>query len=623
MVAELSFQAPPGIKDLRELLEPLPHDCSLPPTLLKLFNWAKSHYLASPGELLRSFFPTSLLRGEGNKGEGARTPDTSPVFIDNKVVNLNPAQRQAVETLKAKLGTFFPLLLQGVTGSGKTEVYLRLCEEVLAQQGAALILVPEIALTPQIVGRFKGRFENKVGSYHSNMTERQRLQTWWAAKEGRQKIIVGTRSSLCLPVKDLSLIIIDEEHDQSYKQEERFRYHGRDLAVVRAALEKIPIVLGSATPSLETQENVHSGKYQKCTLPDRATRGVLPKIHLVDLRENPPHPETLLSEGLKENLHKTLDRGEQALFFLNRRGFAPFVLCRDCGEVIRCPNCEISLTYHKKGSVLKCHYCDFHMPKTNTCSQCGGFNLDAIGVGTERLEENFLKEFPGVRIGRLDRDVVSSKRKTEEILSQFATGQIDVLIGTQLVTKGHDFKQLTLVGILLADVTLNLPDFRAAERVFQIVTQVAGRAGRHELPGEVFLQTFRPEHYAITSALVQDPEKFYVQEITHRRSAGYPPFSRVVLLRLSGTHCGKVEQACGQLTSSLRSLFRGHEAVKILGPAPSTLEKLRGKFRWQTMIRTTKFEGMRRILEDKIPQLESNIPSGIRLHIDVDPVGMF
>jgi primosomal protein N' (replication factor Y) (superfamily II helicase) len=623
MVDSLDAQIPSHVKELRPLLDIFPEEFTIGPTLFKLLRWAVEHYLAPPGEVLRSFFPNTIFKGKMDKGEGARHRDHVQFFSDVESHHLSENQNKAVKLMTTHLGTFHPTLLQGVTGSGKTEVYLRLCEQVLSRGEGVLVMVPEIALTPQTVGRFVSRFGERVASYHSAMTEVQRHHTWWAVKEGRKKIVIGTRSAVCLPVQKLGMIVVDEEHDSSYKQEERFRYQGRDLAVVRAKLEEVPIILGSATPSMESLENVHRKKYHFLGLPDRATIGTLPKIRLIDLKMHPPHPETFLSEPLSECLKKCIERGEQALLFLNRRGFAPFILCQDCGEVAKCPNCEISLTYHRRPLALKCHYCDFYIPPWEKCLKCAGLNLEAIGMGTEKIEEQLQRQFPKMRLRRLDRDVAQSRNKTEEILSQFGKGEIDVLIGTQLVTKGHDFKRLTLVGILLADVTLNLPDFRAAEKMFQVITQVAGRAGRHELPGEVYLQTFRPEHYAITSALSQDPEKFFVHERGFREELGYPPFSRLVLLRLTGTQTSKVETACHSLAEDLRILFRQFSEVEILGPAKATLEKLRGKYRWQVILRTPKYEKMRRVLGEKLPQLEAALPSGVQLIIDVDPVGVF
>ncbi len=624
MVADLRSEAPIGLEEIKEVLEPLPADYGLEPELWKLFQWATQHYLSPPGEVLRTFFPNSILKGKLDKGERARSPSPTIFSSQNGPVTLNPDQNRAVTLVKEHLGTFFPILLQGITGSGKTEVYLRLCDEVLARGGGVLVLVPEIALTPQMLSRFVDCFVDKVGTYHSAMTDTQRLQTYWGLKEGRQRIVVGTRSAACLPVKNLSLIIVDEEHDSSYKQEERFRYHGRDLAVVRAKMSKIPVLLGTATPALESRENVERGKYHFLKLPHRATaKAQLPKVHLVDLRRDRPHPDTLLSVSLREKLLLTLERKEQALFFLNRRGFAPFLLCTDCGEVVRCPNCEISLTMHKAVSRLICHYCDFYLPILEQCPACPSDQLQAYGSGTERIEESFQKAFPGVRIGRLDRDVAQSRKKTEEMLSQFETGKIDILIGTQLITKGHDFKRLTLVGILQADVTLNLPDFRAPERVFQIVTQVAGRAGRHELPGEVFLQTYRPEHYAITAAMAQDPEAFFVQERVFRKELSYPPFTRIIQLKLLGSRQDAVARASRKVADSIQTLMSRQKTVNILGPAPAIFERLRGKYRWQILIRSQHFESMRSCLVDNLPHLEQGLEAGVRLQVDVDPVGIF
>lgn len=614
---------PTGV-EIKKLIEPLPPECSLSSKDLKLFQWVQGHYLASPGEVVRTFFPTALLKGKLDKGERARIRDPLEVFKPQEGITMNREQSESVAEVKSHLGNFFPALLHGITGSGKTEVYLRLCQEILDRGGGAIILVPEIALTPQMLGRFVGKFVDKVGTFHSGMTDTQRLQTWWSLKEGRQSIVVGTRSAIFLPVKNLSLIVVDEEHDSSFKQEERFRYHGRDVAVMRGKIEQIPVLLGSATPSLESQENVAKKKYHLLRLRERATKmGKLPVVHLVDLRKTPAHPETLLSEPLRDALYKTLERGEQALLFLNRRGFAPFILCEDCGEVLRCPNCEISLTYHRRPERLLCHYCEYLTDTLKQCPHCGIEALVPMGSGTERIEENFSKHFQGIRIGRLDRDVVSSQTKTEEILSQFEQGKLDVLIGTQLITKGHDFKRLTLVGILMADITLNLPDFRAAERLFQIVTQVSGRAGRHDLPGQVFLQTFSPEHYGIRTALNHDVEDFYVQEREHRIQVGYPPFTRLVQFKLRGNNLGRVKDGVHAIAADLHRLFDSHQGVKILGPAPAIFEKLRGKHRWQILLRLQSFEGVRRVLVDKIPHWEESLPSGVQLNLDVDPVGIY
>lgn len=625
VLESFSDSAPEGLKEIKPILDFLPQDCSLSSELLEVFRWAVNHYLAPPGEALRTFLPPAILKGKMGKGERAREHKVESFFSKENTPQfvLNEFQQKAKTEILQHLETFYPCLLYGITGSGKTEVYLELCREVLARGQSVLVLVPEISLTPQTVGRFASRFVDKVGCYHSDLTEAQRLQTWWSARHGSKNIFIGTRSAVCLPVQNLGLIIVDEEHDSSYKQEERFRYHARDLAVLRAKVGRVPVILGSATPSLESWENVQKNKYKLFRLPERATQAELPQIHVVDLKSNPPHPETFLSEPLAEHLKVVMERGEQAMLFLNRRGYAPFLLCQGCGEVPRCPNCEISLTYHKLGLKLLCHYCDFSIPIGDNCPKCGGHKLEAMGLGTERIELELRKRFPNSRIGRLDRDVATSRNKMEDVLSQFGKGDLDILVGTQIVVKGHDFKRLTLVGILLADVTLSFPDFRAAERMFQIVTQVAGRAGRHELAGHVFLQTYRPEHYSLQAALSQQHEQFFVQERKFREELEYPPFTRMVLLRLSGIDPKVVEMACGQITSALQKKLRLFAEVNIQGPAPATLEKLRGRHRWQVLLRTPKFERLRITLGDFLPQLESELPAGIRMTVDVDPVGIF
>lgn len=626
MVEAVGVESPPYIKEVKELLELFPEEYHFGSSLVDLLRWAIDHYLAIPGEALKTFFPSLLLKGGKSRGERAHHRKPVQHFVEAQSLQLNAEQQSAVDTVLAGAGHFQPFLLHGVTGSGKTEVYLRLCEEALKRGEGTLVLVPEIALTPQTVGRFAARFGDQVASYHSGMTDAQRLKTWWEVKAGEKKVIVGTRSSIFLPVHKLGLIMIDEEHDSSYKQEERFRYHARDLGVLRAKLETVPIVLGSATPSVESHYNVLQKKYKLLPLPQRATASSLPKINLVDLKETPPHDETFLSEPLHSALRSCLEKGEQALLFLNRRGYASFLLCDKCGEVPRCPNCDISLTYHRKPLSLKCHYCEYVLPPPSTCPACKNCALRPMGMGTEKIEEYLRAEFPNLRLARLDRDVVQSRNQTEEVLSQFGKGEIDILIGTQLVAKGHDFKKLTLVGILFADLTLHLPDFRASEKLFQLVTQVSGRAGRHDLPGEVFLQTYRPEHESLVAAIDQSFDNFIVHELSHREAAGYPPFSRLILLRLSGNQATRVETASQKFGEELEAIMGSlgdGGGVEILGPAKATLEKLRGKFRWQILLKAKNFGRVKKRLEDNLPHLESLLPPGIQLSIDVDPVGIF
>ncbi len=623
MIEGLSDSVSPEIKNLKSLDQRVASEFQLASPLLKLFRWVYHHYFASPGEILRSFFPPTLLKGEIKKSKRAQSMAPAVGLASVKNFSLIPSQQAAFERIKEGLGSFRAFLLQGITGSGKTEVYLKLCEELLPLGKSALVLVPEISLTPQIMARFHSRFGDSVGTYHSSMTEGQRMKTWWEVHEGKIRVLIGTRSSVFLPMKDLGLIIVDEEHDASYKQEERFRYQGRDVAVVRAKEEGVPIVLGSATPSMESLENVHKAKYVHLLLPERPLKTKLPQIHLIDLKEHFADPQTMLSPPLFKKLGEVLAKGEQALLFLNRRGFAPLVLCRDCGEVSKCPNCEISLTFHRHPKGMMCHYCDYAATPLDTCPKCQGDRVDPVGIGTERLEENLALRFPQARIARLDRDVITSRRRTEEVLTKFAQGETNLLIGTQMIAKGHDFKRVTLVGILLADHTLNLPDFRAAERAFQLLTQVSGRAGRHDLSGEVFLQTYRPEHYAILAAMTQKPEEFFLAERRFREETGYPPFARIILLKFLGLQSNQVKNACQQVADQIKSFFQNHSAIRLDGPTQPIFEKLQGKYRWQIMLRSSKFEWMRRGLAQLLPQCETELPAGVKLQIDVDPVGIF
>ena len=622
MVDQLGQEIPDQLKNIKELSEILPQEFSLHENLQQLMRWAHSHYLAAPGEVLRAFLPPTFFKGKFAKPQRSRQNPPSETFQNQAPEILNEAQQQAIASIQKKFGNFSVFLLDGITGSGKTEVYLKACAEILKRGQSALVLVPEIGLTPQTLGRFFGRFGEIAGEYHSDLSEAQKLKLWWEIREGTKRLIVGTRSAITLPLKNLGLIVVDEEHDPSYKQEERFRYHGRDLAIMRAKFENIPIVLGSATPSTESFYNVELKKYLRLKLPQRATQGQLPTMKLIDLKTQPPHPHTLLSKVLQEKIAENFARGEQSLLFLNRRGFAPFLFCHTCGEIPRCPNCQISLTYHRRPDHLLCHYCNYRLDAPKVCHSCGANELAGAGVGTERLEDELAKLYPGIRLARLDRDSVKTRQQSEKILSDFAHGKLDLLIGTQMVTKGHDFKRLTLVGILMADLSLGMPDFRAAERIFQLMTQVAGRAGRHELAGEVYLQTYRPEHYAIAASLEQNSDFFLEQECRFRQEAGYPPFSRLILLRVSGNSAAKVQKSSEHLAEQLRTLLSRHQDLEILGPSKALLEKLRGKYRWQILLKSPKFEMMRRSLEAALPSLEKNLSPGVQLSLDVDPMGM-
>jgi len=514
---------------------------------------------------------------------------------------------------------FAPFLLHGVTGSGKTEVYLRAIATALAQGRRALVLVPEIALTPQLVARFRSRFcggRATIAVLHSGLSDGERYDAWRAIARGEVEIVIGARSAVFAPLLELGIVVVDEEHEASYKQGEGFRYHARDLALLRAQMAGAVVLLGSATPAVTTFHRAQSGQTGLLSLSGRVLERPLPQVELVDLTA------TLfgeyLSQPLSEALQQNLERGEQSLLLLNRRGFAPYLLCSDCGTTFRCPNCEITLTYHQERRQLRCHYCDFIQAPPELCPNCRGGNVLPEGVGTERLEIELAERFPEARIARMDRDTTTRKGAHQQLMERMSRREIDILVGTQMIAKGHDFHGVTLVGVVNADATLNFPDFRSAERTFSLLTQVAGRAGRGELTGRVVIQTYTPDHYALTCAAQHDYQAFYQQEAAFREELGYPPFGHLVNLVLSGNDGQKVASAAEALATALQNAAG---EVEVLGPAPCPLARLRGKTRVQILLKAPTRLPLRRLLM-RLPQLQKQIPSGVGLTVDVDPVDM-
>jgi len=504
---------------------------------------------------------------------------------------LTEPQRHAVETLTAALAAgFSTFVLHGVTGSGKTEVYLRVIAEARAAGRGALVLVPEIALTPQLAARFRARFGEDVAVLHSALPPGERLRAWRRLRAGEVGIAVGARSAVFAPVQALGVVVVDEEHDPSFKQEEGVRYHGRDLAVVRAQRAGAVAILGSATPSLETAHNAARARFRLLPLPGRATKRPLPAVELVDLRRHPPGPDGLLSAPLAEGLGAALAAREQAILFLNRRGFSTVVLCRACGHVVRCDNCSVSMTFHRSLGKLVCHYCARTTPVPARCPACKAPKLERLGMGTERVEAVVRERFPEARVARLDRDTAGARgaevdgdgRGLHGVLRRMQAGEIDILVGTQMVTKGHDFAGVTLVGVLQPDQGLNLPDFRAAERTFQLLEQVAGRAGRGERPGRVVIQTYTPEHEAIASVRTHDYEGFVRGELRAREESDYPPFSRMVALRLDASEADRARTGAADAAAAAQAA--GGAAVRVRGPAEAPIPRVRGRSRYQVWL---------------------------------------
>lgn len=555
-----------------------------------------------------------------------RQTDTDP-FLGGEVErdtppDLTAAQRTATEAISARLGARdrAAFLLHGVTASGKTEVYLHAAEQCLAQGGSAIVLVPEIALTPQLATRFRARLGDAIAVLHSGLSDVARHGMWKRLRSGELRVAVGARSALFAPVQDLRLVCVDEEHDGSFKQEEGVRYHARDMALLRAHRAGAVCVLGSATPSLESEHLARSGKLERLRLPDRARSAMaLPTVELVDLRRQGPGPsgERQLTTPLHRAIEATLSAGEQVILFLNRRGFAPYLICESCGHLAECPSCSVGLTLHRsRGERLVCHYCGYESRVLSRCEKCASDRIAIEGAGTERIEQSLQQAFPEARIARLDRDVAGGT-KSERIIERMRTGEVDILIGTQMVTKGHDLPRVTLVGVLNADAALGMPDFRAAERTFQLLVQVAGRAGRGDRPGTVLIQTRNPEHPALQLARQHDVLGFLERELADRRELGYPPFARLALVRLDAVEESQARAEASRLAARARDA--GGNSVRVLGPSPAPIARLRNRYRFQFVLRGTDRSAIRKSL---LAVARSGSDRRVRVAIDVDPVSM-
>ena len=532
-----------------------------------------------------------------------------------------PDQTAALEPLLAAIGSggFWPLLLHGVTGSGKTEVYFRAVEAVLARGLGAILLLPEIALTPLLVRGAIARFGDSVSVLHSELSAGERHDQWWRIREGGSRVVVGARSAVFAPMRALGLIVVDEEHESAYKQEESPHYHARDTAVMRAKLAGIPVVLGSATPSMESFTNARSGKYRFARLPIRIGPRGLPRVEIVDRREVLRQGgDAILTPALRDALELRLERGEQSILLLNRRGYATSLLCRECGAQATCPNCSVCLTLHGGGRTAECHYCGHRVRRPEACAICRGEYLKLSGFGTEKVVETVAAAFPKARVERLDRDLASRRGAVARVLAGFEAGDTDVLVGTQMIAKGHDFPRVTLVGVIDADVGLGLPDFRAAERTFHLLTQVAGRAGRAELPGEVILQSHLPDHYAVQLACAQDFDSFYEREMEFRSTMGYPPAAALVNTVVRSRQAGEAAAVANHLARRLRERAGGR--FRVLGPAQAPLARLRQEHRYQVLTKGSR-PAMRDALRAAL--VERFGPVHWRgVSVDVDPVSL-
>lgn len=643
--------SPEKVRPIERILDPAP---AISAKVIELIEWMSRYYCAPIGEVFRAALPKRLIKVDQPKTTRPTTPREIAPFVEARV-ELVAEQRDALAKILAESlkDSPTPMLLHGITGSGKTEVYLRVFEEMIASGKQCLLLVPEIGLTPQLTGRVAARFGDRVAVYHSALTDAQRHAQWERTMASEVDVVVGTRSALFAPLSKLAIIVVDEEHDASFKQDEGFLYSARDGAVMRAHLEKIPIVLGSATPSAESFSNATLGKYGYIRLASRPTNSPLPRVELIDIREraraddgkektkgeNLKREFVSLTPKLYDAMAHTLARGEQTLLYIGRRGFAGSLQCDACGEVFTCPNCDISLTLHRgrvarrdksfkaigKNGSLICHYCDYSVAIPDICCTCSSTHLFTLGCGTERLEAEVQDFFPDARIARLDSDIASSNERRNGILDGMRSGEIDILVGTQMVTKGHDFPKITLVGVVSADSMLGLPDFRASERAFQLLTQVAGRAGRANQPGRVIIQTRRPDHISFVAASDHDSKMFLEREMEERRALGYPPFVKLANIRISSNYKDRVTKIAEKIANMLKCAIDNRPMLKgsvVLGPAPAPIERIKNRYRWQILLKTPTARELSSLMVDVRRFVDSATALGAKVAIDVDPVNM-
>lgn len=571
---------------------------------------------------LKPLLQKGLLQ-EGER-EVYRDPYQDRMFKKTEPLPLTEEQSRAYEAISEAVENdrHDVFLLHGVTGSGKTEIYLQSIEKVLNAGKEAIVLVPEISLTPQMVHRFKGRFGSQVAVLHSGLSTGEKYDEWRKIHRKEVRLAVGARSAIFAPFENLGMIIIDEEHETSYKQEEMPRYHAKEAAVKRAEHHRCPVVLGSATPTLESYARAKKGVYKLLSLKHRVNSQVMPDVSLVDMREELRNGNrSMFSRALMEELEKTLEKGEQAVLFLNKRGYSSFVMCRDCGYVIQCPHCEISLTYHRFGQRLKCHYCGFETGMPSTCPECTSEHIRYFGTGTQRVEEELTKILPQARVIRMDVDTTSRKGAHEKLLTSFGKGEADILLGTQMIAKGLDFENVTLVGVLSADTMLHIPDFRAAEKTFQLMTQVSGRAGRHEKPGKVIIQTYTPSHYSIQLTKTHDYETFFQQEMMHRRVQAYPPYYYLALITVSHEEVTKTALVTEKIVQYLKANIQGD--AKILGPVASPIARIKDRYRYQCVIKYKQDHQLTPLLKNIMDHYKRDIEQKqLTISIDMNPYMM-
>lgn len=569
---------------------------------VELAKWIADYYCSFFVTALKLFLPP---KGKVNFAATGQNTD------EKGKVNFAATEEQIKALEEIEKGAAGVYLLYGVTGSGKTEVYMRAIAKELEKGKQSIVLVPEISLTPQLVERFTARFGDQVALLHSELTLKQRREAWWRIRSGQAKIILGARSAIFAPIDNLGIIVLDEEYETSYKQDQSPRYHARTVALKLAKMQGAKVILGSATPSIETYYKAEQGEYKKLTLSKRIDSRPLPIVEIIDRSKD--GNKGVLSNKLQDELKQTLERKEQAILFINRKGYFTVALCQSCGRSIECPHCSIALTFHTTSNKLHCNHCGFSMAPQVVCSKCHGTLMRFFGIGTQRIESEVAQIYPEARILRWDRDNVSKRGSHDNFFALFSAGKADVLIGTQMVAKGMDVANVTLVGVVSADTGLHFPDFRSAEHTFQLLTQVAGRAGRHHLPGKVLIQTFLPDHYAIVAAQKHDYDSFYAQEIKFRQELLYPPFSELISVLVSGAEDAKT---C-KIAEDIGKLLRNRLDKQVLGPAIAAIPKLRGMWRYHMLLKGNNLDQMRAALKEVLQK--AVVPKDIRVTVDVEP----
>jgi len=619
-VVGLSDEA--DIKEVKDVESVIDKEPILSDEILKLTKWIKDTYFCSWGEAIAAVIPSGIKQGKKELGTRIKDPRINSegfaVSVPHKPTEeQSKAIRHVIDTIdKKKYETF---LLHGITSSGKTEVYLQAIDHALNKGRQAIMLVPEISLTPQTVERFISRFGDKVAVIHSKLTPAKRFLEWKRIKDGKAQIVVGARSAIFSPMANLGLIIMDEEHETSYKQDDVPRYHAREVAWMRAKLNDCPLILGSATPSLESYYKAKHGEYKLVKLTKRIDERLLPKVKIVDMRMELATRKkiAIFSRILLDAIDSTLKKGKQAIIFLNRRGFSTFVNCKKCGLVLKCKRCDTVLVYHFDEKKLICHYCDYKQPAPDICPKCRSSYIKYFGLGTERVESEISHQFAHAHIARMDSDTTKKLGSHEKILGDFKSGDTSLLVGTQMIAKGLDFPEVTLVGVVSADVTLNLPDFRASERTFNLLTQVGGRAGRGEHAGEVIIQTYAPSHYSILAAAKHDYEKFYEEEIKSRKELLYPPFVNLVKITVRARNDELTLKAAQSLAEAIRD---EDKELKTAGPTPAPIVRMRGYFRYNILLKGADRGAMCGLLRKVLGSFRK--PHGVLVAVDVDPISM-